>query len=149
MHRNYYTFERQVTYLNQHFSEAIISDCYSHRKNELVLEIENEKLNLLRIGIDPQQPYLLKYSYQNIKDPKVRFFIQLKSQYIKSFRIIPFDKTVIITCSKNQIEITFYGKNANISLLDSDDRSIERFKKRDNSSIGTSKKTTIRPDNQD
>ena len=80
MHRNYYTFAAQVNYLNKVLDQGLILACFTHRKNELVLEIESDDIYLLRIGIDPQKPYILLYNQQNIKDPRIDFFQSVISE---------------------------------------------------------------------
>ncbi len=80
MHRNYFTFAAQANYLNKVLDQGHILACFTHRKNELVLEIESDEVYLLRIGVDPQKPYILLYNQQNIKDPRIDFFQSVISE---------------------------------------------------------------------
>ena len=117
MHRNYYIFEKQVADLNKTLIHAQIVRCFSHRKNELVLEISGNHQSLLRIGIDTRMPYILLYEPQNIREPKISLFEELNSQIIGGFEITPFDKTVRLNATHHTVEMRFYGKSANIVLV--------------------------------
>jgi len=131
MHRNYYTFAAQVIYLNKVLDQGRILACFTHRKNELVIEIESDDVYLLRIGIDPHKPYILLYNQQNIKDPRIDFFQSVISENISSITIKPFDKYIQIQTATFMIGAQFYSKSANIYLFDNDGNVINSFKKRE------------------
>ena len=130
MHRNYFTFERQVRYLDQELSGARIIDCFSYQKNELILEIESPESKFLRLGIDVQYPYILLDKHQNIKEPKIRFFLELVNLRIQNITITPFDKKINIISDIYRLEASFYGHSANIMLFEQSGESISVFKKK-------------------
>jgi predicted ribosome quality control (RQC) complex YloA/Tae2 family protein len=129
MHRNYFLFEKQVKSLSDRLTSSSILDCFTHRKNELVIRIQSQEEKFLRIGIETQTPYFLKYPVQRIKDPHTFFFANLNSQKIQDVRIIPFDKVIYIYTNKYILKCTFYGRDKNIKLLDSQNSIVESFKK--------------------
>lgn len=129
MNRNYYLFEKQVEFLHNKLQSYQLTDCFTHRKEELVLRLASGEENLLRIGLNSQYPYILLYPYHETKDPKARFFEKLYEQKISSFRIIPFDKIVYIDFEIYTIRIVFFGKSLNIFLTDNHNKVIETFKK--------------------
>ena len=130
MHRNYYTFASQTHFLNQVLNQTRIISCFTHRKNELVIEFESQQVHYLRIGIDPQQPYILVYDKQTIKDPKIDFFTPVCGEKIHSISIKPLDKYIQIATVNHRIDIKFYGKSANIYLFDNSANLIDSFKSR-------------------
>ncbi len=130
MHRNYYTFAAQVAYLNTRLTGGHIAACFTHRKNELVLEIEAEKSYNLRISIDAQKPYILLYPHQNIKDHTIDFFTSIISQNINRLELDLCDKIVRIRTGSDNIIARFYGKSANIYLEDRDGKIRGSFKHR-------------------
>ena len=129
MHRNYYLFERQVYSLQKKLLSARLISCFTHRKNELVLRLENKDEYLLRIGLQVQTPYILLYPMQNIRDPRTHFFKEIIGNKITNIRIIPFDKLVYLDFKDYTIQCTFFGKVRNIYLLDSHNEVLESFKK--------------------
>ena len=130
MHRNYYIFERQVSDLDQMLNGGRICGCFSHRKDELVLEIEQQEIFHLRLGIDAHSPYLLQSDNYNIKDPKIQFFPEILDQKISQISIEPFDKTIYISLTGFRILASFYGHDANVHLYDESGNLIKSFKKR-------------------
>ncbi len=129
MHRNYYLFDKQVEFLHNKLQSYQLTDCFTHRKEELVLRLTSDEEYLLRIGLNNLYPYILLYPYHEIRDPKARFFEKLNGQIISSFRIIPFDKIVYIDFERYTIRIVFFGKSLNIFLTDNHNKVIETFKK--------------------
>jgi predicted ribosome quality control (RQC) complex YloA/Tae2 family protein len=130
MYRNYYLFKRQVEFLNQELKGASITDCYSHRKDELVLDITGESKFLLRIGVHINLPYLVLFETQNIRDPKVSFFPKILDQTINELRIEKYDKIIYLSCGQYKLEMIFFGKNSNIYLIDETNKIITGFKKK-------------------
>ena len=129
MHRNYYSFQREVEFLNDHISGAIINKCFSHRKNELVLELEGKQPYYLRLSVNVHRPYLLLYQPQNIRDPQISIFAELRQKKIRNCSITAFDKSVDIFINSYLLKAVFYGKGANIYLFDPDRKIIGSFKK--------------------
>ena len=133
MHRNYFLFERQVYSLNPLLSSCKISECFTHRRDELVIVLESDEKLYLRIGLNQQTPYILSYKVQVIKDPRIHFFKELWGRKIKNLKIFPYDKIVYITVDDFFLKCVFFGKKRNIFLLDSKKRIIQTFKKAKNS----------------
>jgi predicted ribosome quality control (RQC) complex YloA/Tae2 family protein len=126
MHRNYFLFQRQVLALNEILSGKSVDDCFTHRKNELVLQLED---SFLRIGLSAHIPYLLLYDPQGIKTPCTRFFQLLIGQKIKKCIITPFDKAVYIHAETLEIACYFFGRSPNIFLCDTSGKVLDQFKK--------------------
>ena len=133
MHQNYYLFERQVFSLNRLCISSRIAECFTHRKDELVIALESGEKSFLRIGIGSQTPYILLFKAHVIRDPHTYFFKELLGKKINGFMIIPYDKIVYITVDNFFLKCVFFGKERNISLLDSEKRTIQTFKKSKNS----------------
>jgi len=128
MHRNYYLFKRQVDFLNQKLNKAIITNCLTHRKDELVLEISATDSYFLRIGVQIYLPYLVLYKSQNIKDPCVNFFPEIFGHEINKFHIEPYDKIVYLQLDNFSLQMIFFGKNPNVFLLDGTNNILSSFK---------------------
>ena len=126
MHRNYFLFYRQVQLLHERLSGKIIHNCFSYRKNELVLDVGEFYLH---IGIAPHIPYMLIYAPHVIKTPRSRVFLPVHGQIIRQCRILPFDKTVYIHTDNFTIQCYFFGKAPNIFLIDTGENTIDQFKK--------------------
>jgi predicted ribosome quality control (RQC) complex YloA/Tae2 family protein len=128
MHRNYYLFKRQVEFLNHKLSSSKINRCFTHRKDELVLELSSNGSYFLRIGVQIQLPYLIFYPTQNIKDPSIDFFSEIIGRSVIKFHIEPFDKIVYVYCEKFCLQMIFFGKNPNVYLLDENKTVLSAFK---------------------
>ena len=107
MYRNYYLFAQQVRFLNEKISGKAVIDCFTHRKDELVLSFED---SFLRIGISPSLPYLLNYEPHNIKEAKFRLFEELHGLKVKNISIVPYDKIVNIGFDHYLLQAVFLTK---------------------------------------
>jgi predicted ribosome quality control (RQC) complex YloA/Tae2 family protein len=126
MHRNYFLFYRQALYLTKMIKGKNIRDCFTHRKNELVLDLEDV---FLRIGLFAHMPYILLYDRQGIKTPSAGFFQSLIGQRIEKCETIPFDKSVVIQLDTRALHCYFFGKSPNIYLTNPRGKTIDQFKK--------------------
>jgi predicted ribosome quality control (RQC) complex YloA/Tae2 family protein len=126
MHRNYFLFYRQILDLDNRLKGKSVHVCFTHRKNELVLDLGDY---FLRIGLFAHTPYILFYDPQGIKTPYTRFFQPLIGQKIQRCATIPFDKSVFIHTENYIVQCYFFGKAPNIFLTDSQGKSIDQFKK--------------------
>ena len=129
MHRNYYLFEKQVHSLNKRLQSCTISDCFTHRKDELVIILKSDEEWFLRIGLNSQLPYLMMDSPQVIKDPRIHFFKELTGKKTTNFKIVPYDKIVYLSAEEYRLKCVFFGKNRNVFMQDSKDTIIQTFKK--------------------
>jgi predicted ribosome quality control (RQC) complex YloA/Tae2 family protein len=129
MHRSYFLFERQVFHLNQQLKAAVIIKCFTHRKDELVVQCETGQSCFLRIGLQHFLPYLITDSIRNIKEPSFDFFEPLWQDKIMNFTIKPFDKRVTITCENYLLQCRFYGTKPNVILTDTKGNLLSSFKK--------------------
>lgn len=135
MHRNYFLFERQIHSLNKRLQSYTISECFTHRKDELVINLKSDEDFFLRIGLNPQTPYLLLYKAQVIKDPRIHFFKELNGKKTENIKIVPYDKIVYIIVQDFVLKCVFFGRDQNVILLDSQDTIIQTFKKTNKSLI--------------
>jgi len=133
MHRNYFLFEKQVQSLNKTFKSSTISDCFTHRKEELVLTFDSDKDMFLRIGLNQQTPYMVMNRAQVIKGPRIHFFKELTGEKSLNFKIIPYDKIVYIDMGNFVLKCIFFGRDRNVFLLDSKYSIIQTFKKSNSS----------------
>lgn len=129
MHRNYFLFAEQVRWLNTKVSGAKIESCFSHRKSELVIQLNSDTNNFLRLGLQPYQPYVLLSTARNIKDAKISFFQDIVGEKIQNLKILPFDKLVHINLQNYFLKIYFYGSQPNVILFDKSENEIDYFKK--------------------
>lgn len=129
MHRNFYLFEQQVIFLRSRIIGLTIADIFTHRKDELVLRIENDRPYFLRIGIGKQTPYILLNPAQNIKEPKIDFFNEIVGQKINSISIASLDKIIRMNAGKYTIQCFFYGPTMNVSLIGENSQVVSSFKK--------------------
>jgi len=129
MHRNYFVFEHQVFFINTRLQGATISRCFTHRRNELVLDYISESSGFLRIGLQPSIPYLLLDPARNIKEPSFAFFERLNGEKIVELSITPYDKLVTIHFARYRLICKFYGADPNIYLTGEDGSVTESFKK--------------------
>jgi predicted ribosome quality control (RQC) complex YloA/Tae2 family protein len=129
MYKNYYLFERQINFLNKKIGSSRVINCFTYRKDELVLHLQNDETCFLRLGIQIQTPYLIIDPVQNIKTPKIDFFKDLRDDKIINFTIVPFDKNIKINFEKFTLHCIFYGRNQNIYLTGNSGVTIESFKK--------------------
>ena len=132
MHRNYFVFERQVLFINTRVQGAVINRCFTHRRNELVIDYTAQSSGFLRIGLLPSLPYLLLEQARNIKEPSTRFFERLHGKKIEKLHITPYDKLVTVHCADYLLICRFYGTNPNVYLAAADGPVIESFKKTPN-----------------
>ena len=129
MHRNYFLFEKQVSLLNHLILSCRISECFTHRRDELVIVLESNEKLYLRIGLNQQLPYILVYEAQVIKDPCIHFFKEIWGKRTESLKIVPYDKIIWINVDNFFLKCVFFGKDRNIFLLDSKNKIIRTFKK--------------------
>jgi len=141
MHRNYFLFESQVNSLNEKLQSSTISDCFTHRKDELVINLVSDEDFFLRVGLNPQIPYLLLYKAQIIKDPQIHFFKDIIGKKIEKIKIVPFNKIVFIHIENFVLECIFFGRDKNVILMDSQDTIIQTFKRTNISSTSFSGNT--------
>jgi predicted ribosome quality control (RQC) complex YloA/Tae2 family protein len=142
MYKNYYLFESQINFLNKKVGSSRVLNCFTHRKDELVLHLQNDETCFLRLGIQIQTPYLIIDPVQNIKTPKINLFKNLRDDKIINFTIVPFDKHIKINFEKFTLHGIFYGRNQNIYLTSNDGVTLESFKidkKTSDSTIKTAK----------
>jgi len=129
MHRNYFLFEKQVQSLNKKIEQATISNCFTYRKDELVINFNSITDFYLRIGLNSQTPYLLLDKAHAIKDPRIYFFKELSGKKITKFEIALYDKIVDILVEDFTLNCIFFGRDKNVLLLDSYHKNIRSFKK--------------------
>lgn len=142
MYRNYFLFAEQVRWLNEEITSAVIEGCFTHRKSELVLQIQSDAVNFLRIGLQPSLPYILLSTVRNIKEAKIEFFQEITGQEIESIKIQPFDKLINIKCPDYYFKVHFYGSQPNVILFDRHGNEIDKFKK-DKKTVVSSKQDII------
>ncbi len=142
MYRNYYLFARQVRFLNEKLSGKTVVDCFTHRKDELVLNFED---SFLRIGISPSLPYLLNYEPHNIKEAKFRVFDELHGMKVKNISILPYDKIVNIRLGQYLLQAVFFGRSSNVHLFDESGQWCAAFKKSEAIPIVSPPKTSPPP----
>jgi len=130
MHRNYFIFERQVSEIQRQLSGFILQQCFTYRKEELILHLGDKKQYFLRIGLNLQKPYLLLTDFQNIKEPQTSFFDSIRNQSLRDIYILPYDKRVMFDFGESGLQAIFYGKHPNVILHDSSGRTIASFKKK-------------------
>ena len=145
MHRNFFLFKRQISEIESLVLNNRIIKCFTHRKDELVLHLKNDKEYFLRICINKKLPYLLLYNHQNVKTHHVHFFEELKGSKITGISIKPFDKLINIICGDLDVVCVFYGYSPNIILNDNSGHSIARFKKNASESESTPYDEYINP----
>jgi predicted ribosome quality control (RQC) complex YloA/Tae2 family protein len=126
MHRNYFLFYRQALDLNQKLQGKTVYDCFTHRKNELVLHLDDY---FLRIGLSAHIPYLILYAPQGIRTPSTRFFQPLIGQKVEKVTMVPFDKALFIQMKQNTLRCYFFGKTPNIYMVDAQANVMDQFKK--------------------
>lgn len=150
MHNNYFLFETQVNWLNKFCTDAVIRECFTHRKSELVLRIETDKEYFLRCGISAALPYLVVYPAQKVNQNYTTFFKELQDLSITQFHIQKPDKYVILKTRTCQLHFRFFGSRPNIALFDENEKLIQTFKQerkewqlpRDFSMVGLPKKSS-------
>jgi predicted ribosome quality control (RQC) complex YloA/Tae2 family protein len=98
-----------------------------------VINLESDEELFLRIGLNPQTPYLLLYKAQVIKDPRIHFFKELTGKKTENIKIVPYDKIVYIIVQDFVLKCVFFGRDQNVILMDSQDTIIQTFKKTNNS----------------
>ena len=135
MHRNYFLFEKQVFSLNKRLQSSTITECFAHRKDELVLLLESDERYHLRIGVNSQKPYILLDKAQSIKDPHVFLFKEINGKTVETLNIKPYDKIIDIQIEEFTLKCIFFGKGNNVFLVNSTDKIIKSFKKTDEASI--------------
>jgi predicted ribosome quality control (RQC) complex YloA/Tae2 family protein len=108
---------------------STVCECFTHRKNELVIHLESDEDMFIRIGLNSHTPYFLKYKVQSIKDPRTFFFTEITGEKIKALKIIPYDKIIYILMHNYSLKCVFFGKEKNILLLNSEHAILETFKK--------------------
>ena len=129
MYRNYFLFEKQVSNLRKQLQGARITSCFSYRKDELILECQNDVHYFLRMNIQTHLPYLVLDTAHNIRDPRIELFKNLLNDRIIDLKIIRYDKKVNIETGKYIVQCIFYGSNQNIILTGLDGKIESSFKK--------------------
>ncbi len=129
MHRNYFTFERQVKEILPLFKDLILQKCFTYRKDELVLHFFGDREYYLKVGLNLQKPYILHTPFHNIKDPLTTFFDQLSGMKLLTLYILAYDKRIMLDFGDLKLQAIFYGKHPNVILLDAGGGMVESFKK--------------------
>ncbi len=144
MYRNYFLFAEQARWLKTQILDGVIEACFTYRKSELVLLIENQ---FLKIGLNSSNPYILLTQSRNIKEAKVNFFAVVIGQKINNIEIHPFDKQISLSLQNYYFKIHFYGRQPNILLLDNENNEIAGFKKNDKLEVNNNLDIIIDPFN--
>ncbi len=129
MHRNYFLFKKQVSNLKEQLQSALIVNCFSYRKDELIIECQNQEHYFLRINVQAHLPYILLDRAHKIRDPRIQIFEKIGKSRLKDIKIIPFDKKVYIQTEEYTLLCVFYGANQNIYLVKPDGTIETSFKK--------------------
>lgn len=129
MHKNYYLFKTQTSWLNTQIKNFQIKECFTHQKSELVIKVSLHEEYFLRISIDPSHPYILLSNSRNIKGSKVNLFKELNNQVVDEITIDEVDKIISLKTGQYQLRSIFYGHTPNVILNDLNSNEIARFKK--------------------
>ena len=129
MHRHYLMFRKQVDFLKHKIITCQITDCFTHRKDELVIKISNHEEYYLRTSISDRTPYLLLYPASRIKDSRVVLFPEIIGLTIRDISIEVADKIVYLNLVDLKMTFLFYGRTRNILLTDRDGVFQNSFKK--------------------
>jgi len=134
MHINYFTLKRQVESLVPLLEGGFIRRCFSHHKNELVLEIDkNHKETLfLHFSCDAQYPFLVVSPAGRQPRNSAELFPELKYLQISQLNIAPGDRIAIMNFrnSSNRVYIQLFTAHSNFLLTDSQSAILNSFKKR-------------------
>ncbi len=126
MHKNYYLFAQLLQELKPQILGQKIERIFTFRKNELVLALQNQ--THFRISVAPSAPYFLLSPQQNIKQPALDLFPELKGQTILNVVLKEFDKYLILETEKYALETIFFGSRPNCLLFDQGHHLISTFK---------------------
>lgn len=127
MYKNYYIFKRQTDVLSKRITKATLDVCYTSRKDEVVLRLADQPLQI-HISIRRDMPYLFLKPEQNIRKVHFKLFPQLTGQVIENIEIRPCNKHVVITTTHYRIHALFYGLAQNIYICGPDDTILDSFK---------------------
>ncbi|MHA1989132.1 MAG: NFACT family protein, partial [Promethearchaeota archaeon] len=139
MYRNYFLFKKQTEFLNSAIIGSTIHDCFTHRKDELVIKVSKDSVHFIRIGLEIHRPYILLYPAPNIKEPQTHFFSDIVDQKINDINIIPFDKIIYIELITHTIICKFFGRIPNVILINKNKDVLGTFKKDVNTTIAIDK----------
>jgi predicted ribosome quality control (RQC) complex YloA/Tae2 family protein len=122
VHNNYY-FLRQLTQkLEKTLSDAVISECFSQNKDELIIRLETEfPPFFIRASLSPQFSCLsFPRNLHRAKKNSVDLFQPLIGQRVEGFRQFENERSFVMNCS-NKFSLLFkmHGNRSNLILFES------------------------------
>ena len=128
MYKNYFLFEKQLQEIKPYLLGKSITNVFTYKKNEIVIELSDPDPLFLLINVSNHLPYFFAQPTFSVRQPKYQLFQELYDQAIYNIYIRSFDKHITLELEKNKIIIVFYGKQPNIFIMDSDETTINSFK---------------------
>lgn len=121
MHNNYYFLRQLTKKLESTLSRAVISQCFSQNKEELVIQLETHSNPfIIKAALSPQFSCLsFPANFHRARKNSVDLFQSLIGQRIEGFRQSENERSFAMNCS-NQFSLLFkmHGNRSNLILFD-------------------------------
>lgn len=116
MYRNYYFLNRLILEYNELCSNALLTEAFSQRKNELVFSLNRsaKSFNLV-FSVNQNDPYMLyKENVGRARKNTAEFFSELFPLQILHFKIAEADRIIEISTEKGCFYFILRGKETNL-----------------------------------
>jgi predicted ribosome quality control (RQC) complex YloA/Tae2 family protein len=126
MHNNYFTLVHVARDLQRHCAGAVLTECYSQGKNELVVSLNNHQS--LIVSCEPSLNTV--YSRTRVaraKKNSLEFFPSLRGLPLRSVSVQDGDRELLLEFKEHRLIIQLFGPKANVYLTDHSRRIVEAF----------------------
>ncbi len=131
MHNNYYFFKQLVPALSSKLLGAVITNCFSQNKNELILEfrLTSEENFFIKASLESQFSCLsFPANYYRAKRNSVNIFELVRGSKLLSIKNVLNERAFIFDFEENiQLLFKLYGNQSNIIYF-KNDQAVELFK---------------------
>jgi predicted ribosome quality control (RQC) complex YloA/Tae2 family protein len=126
MHNNYFTLVHVARDLQQRCAGALLTDCYSQGRNELVISLNNHQSLIVSCEPSLNTAYcrtLVARARKNSLD----FFPALRGLSLRSASVQDGDREFLLEFGEHWLIIQLFGSKANVFLTDHTRRIIDAF----------------------
>ncbi|MGC9363941.1 MAG: NFACT RNA binding domain-containing protein [Fidelibacterota bacterium] len=132
MYNSWFHIRAIAQYLQSGLPDAVISDCYTYQKDELVIRFaDSDPLQGIQLAFHPPLPGLQPETELALPKQRVVLFKELTGERIHSVKWHRSDRQILISLKNdpNFLLLQLFGINGNVFLLDRDFRILDSFRK--------------------